>query len=265
MAIVCQLSFVLSGYAQTETTEISGGLSNVTVHGGMFAGANLHSANFSTLPSLPNCCVTFSDRMGLGGAAVVGAEYDLSSFGDWDGIRLGGNLSYSLLTGALRETEFVGNIIRGSDVTRGITEHRLAVTYGVLAIEPYVSVALPIHGLRVNVGLMAGLPLSPSFEFRESLVQPMGSEWTFENGGRERNNQEGPLQDTEPLYLAATFGLRYDISTNRRFELAPTVQYAHAFTNVVTDTRWSIDNIRVGVLFRMRLEKPAPPPPPPPP
>ena len=196
-------------FAQTETAAPEP--SKVFIQGGIFGSANFHNASFTQLPDVPECCVTYQSQLGFGGALVLGMELDPSYAPAGFPTRLGANLSYSLLTGALHETEFVGNIIRGQEVSRGTSEHRIAANYGVLALEPYVAFGFPFaNGLRMKLGIIAGIPLSKSYEQSELLLQPSGAEWTFENGSRTRGRVAGPLPSVEPMYFAGLFGLRYD-------------------------------------------------------
>ncbi|MDZ4745076.1 MAG: hypothetical protein SGJ05_03625, partial [bacterium] len=208
--------------------------SKLFIHGGIFGSANLHNASFTQLPGVPECCVTYGSRLGFGGALVIGMEYDPTYSLVGLPMRAGASLSYSLLTGALHETEFVGNIIRGQDVARGLTEHRIAANYGIVAIEPYVALGFPfVKGLHMKLGMIAGIPLSKSYEQSELLLQPDGVDWTFENGSRTRGSIAGPLPSTEPLYLAGLFGVRYELHTSRLLSVTPEIQYQHAFTSVV--------------------------------
>ncbi len=245
------------------------------VQGGIYGSANMHSSSFRQLPGIPNCCVTFTGDLGFGGALVAGVEYvpETTLFGL--PLRAGANVSYTLLTAALREPEVVGNIIRGNDVFSGTVEHRLAASYAPLSIEPYIALGLPgIQGLRLKLGVQAGIPIMATYEQSQMLLTPSDPAYTFENGSRTRARTEGSIPQTSALYAAAVVGLRYELQTSRQLVVAPEVQYNIGLTNIVKDLTWSISSIRFGVLFQYRPERHveapppppvAPPPPPPPP
>ena len=131
-------------HAQSEKT-------NILLQGGLFAGPTLHSASFSELPGIPDCCVEYDGGSGFGFGASLGIEFDTRSTLFSNTIRIGANLTYQALPGTLSQEEVVGNIINGNTVTDGVVDHTTDLSYGIVALQPYVAVPTPLDGLMLNV------------------------------------------------------------------------------------------------------------------
>lgn len=229
--------------------------------GGILGSANIHRANFTELPSVPNRGSLFTSGFGTGGVLLAGVEYQPAQ----SSIRLGAALSYHLMSATLRSTEFVGNIIRGNEVVQGKVEHQLVSQYAPVSVEPYVALPIPgVDNMLLRVGGAIGIPLTRSYTQRQLLLTPEDRGYTFASGGRTYNESEGDLPRAAALYMAAIVGLRYDVAVHRLLRVSPEISYTHGLTNIVDNLDWNISSIRFGVGFTYYVPRTAPPPPPPP-
>ncbi|MBP6509012.1 MAG: hypothetical protein KA339_00540 [Candidatus Kapabacteria bacterium] len=260
------ISALVIGSGTTAAQTADTGRTSLRLFGGAFAGMNMHSGDFSALPGVPNCCVSFSSGSGFGLTINAGIETQLSA-GLFDRpMYVGIAASYQMLSGTFTESEFVGNIINGSTVTQGLVEHELDASYGVIGIEPYVSLPiLPSIPLSAHIGVLAGIPLGASYAQKQALTSPSDPGYTFENGSRERNISEGALPDASGLYAGIVLGLSYEINLGDGLTVSPEIRYQLGLTNVVSSVPWTISTFRGGATVQYRLPKSEPPPPPPPP
>lgn len=261
------VSALVIGHGTTLAQTSDTGRTSLRLFGGAFAGLNMHSGDFATLPGVPNCCVTFSSGTGFGLTINAGMETQLSVSVFDRPLYLGVAASYQMLSGTFTESEFVGNIINGSTVTQGLVEHELDASYGVVGVEPYITIPiLPSIPLSAHIGVMAGIPLGASYAQKQALTSPSDPGYTFENGSRERNLSEGALPDASGLYAGIVLGLSYEIDCGEGLTISPEIRYQIGLTNLVSSLPWTISTIRGGatVQYRLPKSKPAPPPPPPP-
>ncbi|RPI67819.1 MAG: hypothetical protein EHM43_06550, partial [Ignavibacteriae bacterium] len=227
---------------------------NVLLQGGLFAGPTIHNAQFTQLPGVPNCCVEFDGGTGLGYGIGIGAELDTRTSIFSNTLRLGVNLSYQALPGTLTQDEVVGNIISGSTVTDGVVEHTIDLSYGMVALQPYVAVPL-IAQLFVTGGFTVGMPLAATYEQQQTLVEPSDPDYTFENGSRTRAQQSGDLPDKASLFAALSIGARYDLAVNDALTVVPSITYQLGLTDIVSTVPWKVNAIFGGVTVQYRLPK----------
>lgn len=259
------LSALLFGSTVCRAQAIDSTHTPLRLFGSAFVGPNLHSGDFTELPGVPNCCVSFSSGIGFGLTINAGIETELSLTVFERPVYLGIGASYQMLSGTFTESEFVGNIINGSLVTQGVVEHELDASYGVVGVEPYVSIPiLPAVPLNVHLGMMAGIPLGATYDQKQTLTSPSDPGFTFENGSRERNTSTGNLVDASGLYAGLVLGLSYEINCGSDLTVSPEIRYQLGLTNIVSSLSWTASSLRGGATVQYRLPKSQPPPPPPP-
>lgn len=234
-----------------------------------FAGVtmNLHSVDFSIIPGFGGYGENFSSGSGFGFAFGGGAEYfpKASFFGM--PYRVGGLLMFSTFSGSLVKQDFIGNVIQGNSVSKGLVETSVDASISAVLAEPYF-IFNPFEGtpFSIKVGLQAGIPLSASITRREELIAPEGV--NFETGTRVRNNKTGDIPGKSSLLMTALGGFCYDIPLTTTLTLAPEVTFGYALTDVSSSLPWKANTLRAGMNVSYRLPEPlpeAPPPPPPPP
>ena len=242
--------------------------SPLSLQGSVAGGVSLHSASFTQLPGVPNCCVEFGSALGWAGDLGVGLEYDTRSRLFENTIKIGVSAGFGLYGGTLTENEEVGNIIDGNEVTDGIVQHDIALSSGIVLLSPYVALPVPVlQSLSLVLGIDVGTVLVSNVDQTQSIVEPQDSRYEFLEGGREKLLYSGSLPDKASLQSALNVGLRYDLALNDAWTIAPMIRYRWSFTSVMTSTEWNVNTLMAGIQVRYTLPKAevAPPPPPPPP
>lgn len=219
---------------------------------GVYGGYNLnsHSADFQKLEGIPNCCPEFRDGSGGGINAGLLFEYRLNP-----SFLIGARLGILSLDGLLKNEELT-TIITNSGPTTGIFEHKLEGKFMNLGLEPSL-IYNPFGGLLLNVGIRAGMNLTKDYDQVETIIKPEG-EGTFldENGNdtglRTRNKYNGEIPNAVPFQIFATGGLSYELPLNKSnsFRVAPEVQYYLPITELVENTQWKVNTLRLGLALK---------------
>lgn len=202
---------------------------------------NMHRAGFARLPGVPNCCQEFTGGTGLG--FTLGALY---TFPLSEVLFLDGRLAYASLGARLVESEETTVIVNG-DPTTGEFEHQLEASLGAAVFEPTIGYRIS-ERLAIRAGGGMGYILSGSYTQQEELIRPEGT-GVFENGRRVRNEFSGDIPDRASLLAYGQIGLGYDLPLNSdgTLRMTPELVYTRGFTQLVADSSWAIDGLRLGV------------------
>jgi len=201
----------------------------------------LHTASFSSLPTIPNCCPEFSGVTGTGWFA--GLTY-ISPFNSTAQIAI--RLHYGQYQAPFSTTE--NKTIMMSDGTTGpaTIRHDLTASFKQISIEPlfgyHLNPEFTLHG-----GFTAGYLLGTTFDQAEVLVSPSNA--TFSNDQRQRNVVSGDIPKANQLALGITVGASYDIALNadRTVFLSPEVLFTFSPMPVVSGLSWNTHQIRAGL------------------
>ncbi len=243
-------------------------LTRLSVGGGIAGGVNLHSVNFTRLSEFPSCCPEYTSGSGLHIGYALNIAYlpEQTLFGMpySYGVRLGA----TAFSGVLTDDEEIGMIINGSTVTTGVSRHTIDATFTTVGLEPYLHLrsvgGLP---LTASLGILAGFPVSSTYNQQEELISPADNNYTFETGSRVRGVYDAEIPSPASPFAAATIGVGYMHSLDAQRAVEPRVEALIGLTNISSNVAWSVVSYRVGVNVHYQVPKPksAPPPPPPPP
>lgn len=236
------------------------------------AGVNLsfHSADFTALPGIVNCCSGYTGGFGFNPTFTIGTEFipddKLFSLPYRYGIRIG----YSGANGDLSTDEFSFNKISGNSVEKVISRHTLKTTLPLVTIEPSITL-FPLENtpLGVTIGVTGGFFISKKFEQSQEIITPSNTFWV-ETGTATKGTASGDIPEANALFIAPSLGFRYDVPLSKQWALVPSVTASPQITPFVKSLSWSAFHTRAMVEVQFRLAEPepekiAPPPPPPPP
>lgn len=233
-------------------------------------GANLHNAAFGSFPGVQSCC----SRYGWQWAPTVG----IAAFIEQSGYRPA-SLPLSLqlrigtthLGGTLTRDEFIGNVIVGDSLVRGISRHRLEATLWALSIEPILRLNVFAHdAVAVELGgRVDWIPIA-QYSQHEELIRPTTGVY-FETQSPIRNRTSGPIPTAAPFGAALSAGVSYCIALDSTWTVRPELRGYLGMTRFA-DVPWYVHRIIAGIAVvrsaaqSRRVELPPPvqdiPPPP---
>lgn len=229
---------------------------------GIFGGyaINLHSADFQTLPQVPNCCPQFES--GSGGGTLAGLMYGIP-FSTW--LLLEIRASYLQHNATLVEREPVTVIVNGT-ARDGAFEHSIDATLSTLGLEPSLRARLA-GGLFAGIGLRGAAYLAHHYAQEERIVEPTDAGTFLDANGidsrsRVRNQISGDIPEMTSLLLQGTVGLSYELRLNARGTvlLVPEISYAYSFSDVVQGLNWKPNGLRGSLALQFSPAPPLPKP-----
>ncbi len=254
--IPCFLLFLL--LFGTVRTQAQQDLEPASHSEGIYGGINLnlHGADFSKLPGIPNCCPKFTSGTGTGLAVGLMYEMPLRSW-----LFAHSRLGFSVLDAVLSEDELI-TIIVGNQLSTARVRHEIRSELSLISFDPMAGFAVS-DMFRVYVGLSGGLFLAGRFEQDEQLVEP-ASFGTFENGRRTRNEYSGDIPEQLPYQVSALTGARYllPLDAEKTLFLSPEIWYYYALSPVVSGLDWKAHQVRFALSITYSpTAEPGPPPP----
>ena len=212
--------------------------------------SNSHSADFNKLKDIPNCCPQFKTGEGMGINVGILYEHHLTnSF--WFGNRLG----IMTLNGLLSNSETT-TIIGEAGPEDGVFEHTIDASFMNVAYEPSIMYN-PFQKLYFTVGLRVGLNIINTYEQVETIISPAGYGTFIDSLGndthkRTRNENSGDMPEAIAFQMALQGGISYEFPLNKdkNIVVAPEISYYFPLTDLVTDTKWQVASINVGVALK---------------
>lgn len=223
-------------------------------------GYNMHSADFGSLPGVPNCCPRFTDGSSTSLSHITQIQYRYDPSFTF-GLRVGlfeqpvilnaKQFSLANVSGQLREVEIA---------------YEIDANLQTIAAQPFISYHIT-DPFQIKAGLWGGFLSTKQFSQKEELVQPETG--TFENGRRIRLEQSGDIQRTSTLMLGTVAGLSYDLALNstKTLLLVPEISIQYNLNSFIQTDSWKATTVWAGIsaLYNFRSEPYVPPPPAPPP
>ncbi len=218
---------------------------------GGFAGYNItfHSADFSELPNVPNCCPNFGNTNG--GGFLLGGFYEIP-FSEGIRLSLRGNLNY--INAVFKATE-PSTVNIGGKPTDALIEHQLNNGIFQFAVEPVFKYYIT-PAFNAIAGVNLGIGLAGSYDQKEILTKPTAG--TFENSLRTRNEKNGSIEKLSFIVPSLVVGASYELPLQKdnSLKLVPELVYSLGFTNLVSGTDWSVSTIRLAVAVEYDLYRP---------
>jgi outer membrane protein OmpA-like peptidoglycan-associated protein len=217
---------------------------------GVFGGASInnYSADFRTLPGVPNCCSRFTEGDGIGAAFGFLAEFPLTNE-----VVLGLRATYASQRGIMKASEF-SVVGQGDSVAvPALFEHTVEATPSTVGFAPIVGYRIT-KALQVHAGPEFAYQLTKQYHQYEKLVEPETGHFT--NGKRIRNDYQGDLPEASAFQAALVVGTSYEFALNKSNSLiaAPEAFYAFNLTPVVHGLDWYINSVRVGMSLKFAPE-----------
>lgn len=215
-------------------------------------GINVHDAAFGGLPGVHSCCSSFRTQWSptIGIAGIIERNgYLLASLPAALQLRLGINH----LGGTFTSDEFIGNIILGDSLVRGISRHQLETRLWAVSVEPQVRLLLPTHHvLSFDIGgRFDWIPIA-RFAQEEYLTTPSRGAY-FETRTQTRNAASGSIPTAARLGAAVSFGLNYSVAFESGWTIRPELRTYVGLTRLA-DVPWHVHRIVVGIAILHRPE-----------
>jgi len=215
----------------------------------MQGSLDLHSASFTRLPEIDNCCPGFTGGSGMGWS--IGLSYVSPLTTPWSlDVRAGYQQgSVDMVT---RESKLISRI--DGTAESATIRHDMSLSVSRMTIEPLAVYALsPRVGLRM--GLWSAYQLSGTYSQAEALEAPSNA--VFDNGQKLRNQAEGSLTSLASMSLGLTVGIGTELPLNADGSLlmSPELLFTFAPTNILQNTSWSAAMVRAGVVVSFSPEE----------
>ena len=230
--------------------------------GGFLGGGyDIHSANFTSLRGVPNCCPVFEGGNGNGFQVqgVVEVPFSTEFF-------LATRVGYTQRSGTLQKDEAT-TLFVNNQPSSGVFRHTMELNNPQVMIDILPHYTL-FEKFSVFAGVSAGIQLNPTFNQRETIAVPeFGSTFADSNGNnsnqRIRNQFSGALPDANPLQMGIMAGMGYTLPLNASTSLLarPEVSVRIPLTSYASTVSWNATALQVGVsiLYRQMPETVVPP------
>ncbi len=224
-------------------------------------GVSRYDATFGALPGVPSCCSSYGGSwnltwgVGLLGERSIGYIQQLPALVQ---LRIGLH-NYS---GHLEREEFIGNVIVGDQVYRGVSRYQLDASLWALTLEPLLRVHLPTHqAIGFDFGTRLDWIVRAQYQQQEQLISP-SSGAIFETGTTVRNQSSGAIPTHATIGAALQAGISYSLAIDSLWTLRPELRGQFALTPVA-DVPWRVHRLLAGVTLVRSFAAPAKPPLPP--
>jgi len=209
---------------------------SIGLHGGY--GLATHSASFSSLPSVPDCCPEYTG--GSGGGLILGIDAALPLGPTMDlALRLG----YQSYSGTMTTDEQTTVRVQ-NEARQTLLRHTLETTVSTIIIEP--AVEYRIQRLGLMGGIRLGLASSGDYETQETLADA-SLPWGYQGGASTYLASKGSLTNVSGVQIGLLVGARYHLVIASALKIIPEIVWAPSFSNNVQDTDWSTSAIRFGL------------------
>lgn len=222
---------------------------------GGYAGYNynIHSADFSKLPGVENCCPNYTYAYGSGFSVGLLGEYPLNA-----ALKLGLRLGYSSIGGEFKENEFIGfTEIRDlanpaeSRIVRAYADHYLTSKLSVALLEPNISFMF-FKDFYTTAGLRFGFMTSAVFDQKEKLTDPQNAVFK-ETGAVLRNTRSGlDIPEKNSFQIFGLLGVGYNLPIGKDMYLSPEIRYSIPFMNV-SSVNWKAGSLFFGAAIKLPL------------
>lgn len=206
------------------------------------ASLDLHSASFSQLPDIGNCCPEYTG--GIGNGMLVGISYLSPLNDDWYLDVRGGYHSGSV---EMIESESRLIVQPSGLFESSVIRHNLSATIHRLTFEP-----LAVYKLKHNIGLRMGVysAYQMSGDYLQSEVLETPTNAVFENGSRTRNQSEGSIDGIASANVGLTVGIgaEFPLDVDRVLTVSPELLVTYSPMTLVEGISWSKSMVRAGVV-----------------
>lgn len=202
----------------------------------------MYSADFQSIPNVPNCCPQFDNATGSGFSAGIMAEYLISK-----PISVGLALQNTSISANFAETE--NEIIKvDNEEYLGEFTHFIDADVFSYDVVPYIKYTLDF-GMSFNIGLPMMFIHGSVYDQREEITDPEDRGVWVEEQSRIRNQNDGSIPDMERTNFGIMISADYKLPLNKRgnFNLMPRAGFTLVFNELNQQMNWSHDRLFFGL------------------
>ncbi|MGA2298307.1 MAG: hypothetical protein ABSG15_12235, partial [FCB group bacterium] len=202
---------------------------------------NLHTANFDTLPGVPNRFIQLDKGKGYGytlGLPIgLLVEFPLNN-----NILLGFRGALDIKNGDF-EKDYPITVLVNQIAVQGVSRYTLKTKLYNLDISPLLIIR-PFGGLLLQVGAEVGSYIIKDYDENEAIINPPTGAVYQQNNLNTRNVNNGKIQNLAAINVAALGGIGYEMPLNsaRTVLLVPEIFYSYGLTNIINDNYWKASN-----------------------
>lgn len=223
---------------------------------GFYGGLNLnlHSAGFTALPGVPNCCPEFQSGFGLAPSFGLLYERPISSR-----LNVLVRVGYSSSSAVLRRDEST-TVEQNGEAVPMVIEHSIDAGLSDLGVEPLVGWGFGNH-LRLLGGARVGYLTTTDFVQQEQ-ISDQTLQGTFENGQRSRHEFEGDIPASSSIQATVLAGAAWEVPLNSEGTMlaAPELLFSYGLTPISSEVSWAAHAIRAGVSIKYSPKQQIAPP-----
>ncbi|MBL8004111.1 MAG: OmpA family protein [Candidatus Kapabacteria bacterium] len=211
---------------------------------------SIHSADFSNLPGIPNCCPRFESGSGSGYTFGGLLEVPISNK-----FLLGARVGIQSIGATLKADEGTTIIVDGV-ARRGTFTHSVESSLSNIGIDG-LFIWNPVKKLYFSTGLRFGMVSSSTFAQEERITTPAnGATFLDSNGNdsrqRVRNVFSGEIPQANGTYMGMLLGMAYEFPLNKSKSLliSPELFYQIGLTSVASEMNWNANGLRAGLALK---------------
>lgn len=211
---------------------------------------SIHSADFTSLPGIPNCCPRFES--GSGSGYTIGGLLEVPVSNKF---LLGARVGLQSIGATLKADEGTTIIVDGV-ARRGTFTHSVESSLSNIGIDGLV-IWNPVKKLYFSTGLRFGMVNTSTFAQEERITTPAnGATFLDSNGNdsrqRVRNVFSGEIPQASGTYMGLLLGMGYEFPLNKSKSLliSPELFYQIGLSSVASGMNWNANGLRAGIALK---------------
>ena len=248
----CLIFFIAFGSLRLSEAQ-DDNLLNKSIIGNVHFNYNIHNLDgFSDSP-LCASCLDLKDGNSLTGGLKLGILFHPERYLFGMEYRWGVIAGFDMQNVTIENDKFLGNIISGNTVTRGVVHYSADAKISTISLEPF-AYFYPFRDIRSSfrLGLSLALPVIGKYDFSQKVITDNA---TFPDGSTESTVTGRDIPDKK-IFLSIPLGFRYDLLTKGNWRLSPEIAYYLPLTNFQSESAWKISHFEIGLNAEYRLSKP---------
>lgn len=214
---------------------------------------NLHNSQGIIIPNICPECIGIKEGSGLSYGLGAGFLYNNKAtiYGMKNSFGL--LIAFSSRNAKLENQAFLGNIIEGNTITKGLVNYSLDTKISTLEFEPFLYL-YPITDIPISLklGVSFAFPLTKQFNYKEEV----GSNGLLLSNGKTVNSYpKTEIPNTASIFLGIPIGIKYDLYSINNFKISPEINYNLAITSFQSDSKWNLSKFSAGFVIEYRCNK----------
>lgn len=225
---------------------------NKGITGNIHFNFNTHSLDgFSDSPLCASCLGLKDGNSTTGGLKLGMLFYPETRLFGFE-YRWGISAGFDILNATIENDKFLGNIITGNSVAKGIVHYAADAKISTFSVEPYLYF-YPFRNIRSSfrIGLSAAVPVVAKYDFSENILTPNAS---FPDGSTSNSFKNRSIKGKKTFFTLPV-GVRYDLFTHKNWTLTPEIAYYIPVTKFQSESNWKIKHFEIGLNTEYHLSK----------